>query len=108
MERGVRIMIIYKSTNLINGKIYIGKQKTNDKNYFGGGINIKKDITKVEEQLRGNCEPYRVESADNVDDVFNFFEQCLHYHISLSGGETYNLGSERDNWLRFKKDYRKY
>ena len=29
---------IYKTTNTINGKIYIGKEKHNDKNYLGSGI----------------------------------------------------------------------
>lgn len=32
--------IIYKVTNCINNKIYIGKSKTNDPNYFGSGLKI--------------------------------------------------------------------
>lgn len=31
-------MIIYKTTNLINGKIYIGKDEKNKKSYLGSGI----------------------------------------------------------------------
>ena len=39
-------MQIYKITNLINGKIYVGKDTTNDKNYFGSGLLIKRSIEK--------------------------------------------------------------
>lgn len=39
-------MIIYKTTNLINGKIYIGQDSKNNKNYFGSGDLIKKAIKK--------------------------------------------------------------
>ena len=30
-------MIIYKTTNLINKKIYVGKDKKENPNYFGSG-----------------------------------------------------------------------
>jgi len=39
-------MIIYKTTNLINGKIYIGKDKYNNPEYFGSGFILKKSIKK--------------------------------------------------------------
>jgi group I intron endonuclease len=34
-------MIIYKTTNLINGKIYVGQSKHNNKHYYGSGTYIK-------------------------------------------------------------------
>jgi len=37
-------MVIYKITNLINGKIYVGKNKANDLNYYGSGSLIKHAI----------------------------------------------------------------
>lgn len=40
-------MVIYKITNLINGKIYVGKSKYDDKTYMGSGIaleNAKKNM----------------------------------------------------------------
>lgn len=39
-------MVIYKITNLLNGKFYIGQDMKNDPNYFGSGVLIKKAIKK--------------------------------------------------------------
>lgn len=39
-------MIIYKTTNLINNKIYIGKDKNNNPKYFGSGKILKLAIKK--------------------------------------------------------------
>ena len=39
-------MIIYKTTNLINNKSYIGQSKYDDKNYLGSGPLLKKAIKK--------------------------------------------------------------
>jgi group I intron endonuclease len=39
-------MIIYKTTNLINGKFYIGKDLYNNSSYFGSGILLKNAILK--------------------------------------------------------------
>lgn len=39
-------MIIYKTTNLINNKIYIGQDKNNRKSYFGGGTIMRLVIKK--------------------------------------------------------------
>lgn len=39
-------MIIYKTTNLLNGKIYIGQDSKNDPNYLGSGKTLKRAINK--------------------------------------------------------------
>ena len=38
--------VIYKTTNLINGKIYIGQSNGKAKYYLGSGINFKKALKK--------------------------------------------------------------
>ena len=39
-------MIIYKTTNLVNGKIYIGQDSNNNPNYLGSGKLLKYAISK--------------------------------------------------------------
>lgn len=39
-------MIIYKTTNLVNGKFYVGKDSKNDPNYLGSGRILKRSIKK--------------------------------------------------------------
>jgi len=40
------IMIIYKTTNLLNGKIYVGKDSNNNEHYLGSGIKLIRAIRK--------------------------------------------------------------
>jgi hypothetical protein len=53
-------VIIYKTTNLINNKIYIGKSNTNNSDYLGSGKRLKLAIKKYgkenfkKEMLRSN------------------------------------------------------
>jgi hypothetical protein len=39
-------MIIYKTTNLTNGKFYVGKDERNKPDYLGSGINLQRAIKK--------------------------------------------------------------
>ena len=39
-------MIIYKTTNLINGKFYIGQDANNQLNYYGSGLLLSKAVSK--------------------------------------------------------------
>lgn len=39
-------MIIYKTTNIINGKIYIGKDSNDNPSYLGSGLYLKRAIKK--------------------------------------------------------------
>lgn len=57
-------MIIYKTTNLINGKFYIGKDSFNDPEYLGSGKLIKSAIKKYG---RGNFKKEIIEYCDDID-----------------------------------------
>ena len=39
-------MIVYKTTNLINGMIYVGKDSNDNPNYLGSGLHLKRAIKK--------------------------------------------------------------
>lgn len=73
-------MIIYKTTNLINGKIYIGKSKYDDNKYLGSGKilrfafrkygrnNFKKEIIDTAETLEelNNKEMYWIKELNSI------------------------------------------
>jgi hypothetical protein len=90
-------MEIYKITNKINGKIYVGKDTTSNINYYGSGILIKRAIKKygiqnfVKEIIDrtedyvtlSDKEKYWIESYDSTNPLIG-------YNISLGGdgGDT--------------------
>ncbi len=39
-------MVIYKTTNLVNGKFYIGQDSNNNSDYLGSGLRLKRSIKK--------------------------------------------------------------
>jgi hypothetical protein len=66
-------MIIYKTTNLINGKIYIGQTKHPDnKRYLGSGTYIKKSIKKYGRQnfLRETLEVCNTQQELNERELY--------------------------------------
>jgi group I intron endonuclease len=94
--KGITHMIIYKTTNLKNGKIYIGKDMNNDPYYLGSGKLLRQAIKKygkeafVKEVLE-ECTPFNI----NDREIFwiNHYqskERIIGYNIASggSGGDT--------------------
>jgi group I intron endonuclease len=83
-------IIIYKTTNLINGKIYIGKDSHNNPNYIGSGKLIKYAIKKYgKENFTKEILEYC--NTDNIDEreiywIKEFNSMNNGYNIS-SGGQ---------------------
>lgn len=90
-------MQIYKITNLINGKIYIGKDTISDKNYYGSGLLIKRSINKHGIE---NFKKEILEECNNNDELcirekywiekYNSTNSQIGYNISKGGdgGDT--------------------
>lgn len=102
-------MIIYKTTNTINGKIYIGKDEFNRKRYLGSGIYLKLAIKKYG---RDKFEKSIIDHADNRDDLdekerfwIKFYDarnQAVGYNIAL-GGEGFNGRHSEESKLKMRK-----
>jgi len=82
-------MIIYKTTNLINGKVYIGKYKGTNKFYFGSGKLIKQAIEKY-----GKENFIRETLEDGITDEQILDEKEIYwikYYHARDRGVGYNL-----------------
>lgn len=80
---------VYKITNKINGKIYIGKHKTNDLDdgYFGSGKVLRHAIKK--HGIENFIKEY-IEIFDNEEDM-NVLESKLVNPTFVANSSTYNL-----------------
>lgn len=78
-------MIIYKTTNLLNGKIYIGKDKKNNKNYFGSGVALKESIKK---HGKNNFKKEFICFCNNLEEL-NKKEK---YYIKFYNSQDRNIG----------------
>ena len=82
-------MIIYKTTNLINGKIYIGKDKINKDRYFGSGTILKNAIKKYKKK---NFKKEILEHCDNEDHL----NEREKYWIKKLKSQDRNIGYNID------------
>jgi len=107
-------MIIYKTTNLINGKFYIGKDKYNNLNYLGSGKILKQAIEKYGENnfSKEILEECSNETELNEKEIFwidklNACENGYNIAVGGEGGDTISNHPDRDeicknhsNWMQ--------
>ena len=73
-------MVIYKTTNLLNGKFYIGKDEKNNPEYLGSGKILKQSISKH------GVEQFKKEILEKIYGKYyekDYFKgRCLSVHIN--------------------------
>lgn len=100
------IYIIYKTTNLINGKIYVGQHNTSaDDGYLGSGVLLKKSINKYSrESFNREIIEYCTSSNVNDREIFWIAELSATengYNIAAGGGGCRGVcryGEENSNY----------
>lgn len=102
-------MIIYKITNLINNKIYIGQDKNDDPNYFGSGILIKKSIKKYGKENFLKETLCICNTIDELNEKERFYidEYCstnkkIGYNISVGGTNGVMLNRKHSDETKMK------
>jgi hypothetical protein len=99
-------MYIYKVTNEINDKVYIGlstvKSKYNRKNYYGSGLLIKKALKKYGKE---NFRKEILFESDNIEELKEMEIQLIRESNEL-GEDSYNIaeGGQTGHWTHYKTE----
>lgn len=104
-------MIIYKTTNLINGLIYIGKAcgKSVSNGYLGSGAKLKQDITKYGKDAFNRVTIDAAESR--ADQCKKEIFWIAFYRVNLGRGSLYNIadgGQDGGNFWGEKENHPMY
>lgn len=88
-------MIIYKTTNNVNGKIYIGKDSKNNPEYYGSGLLISRAIIKYGKE-NFTKEIIEICTESNINDreiywieQYQSFNKNIGYNIAMGGDGGY-------------------
>ena len=98
---------IYETTNLINGKKYIGKHISNkfDNNYYGYGIGLKRALNKY------GKENFKIKILEEVEDLALLSKSETDYIIKINAVKDNNYynnsyGGEDEGWSGINKMYK--
>lgn len=98
-------MIIYKTTNLVNGKIYIGQDSKNNPEYLGSGLKLNRAIQKYgkhnfKKEILEICETREHLNLREIHWIHELksTDDKIGYNLTYggSGGNAYNLLTEEE------------
>jgi len=102
-------MVIYKTTNLINGKIYIGQDSKNNNKYLGSGDLLKKAIKKYgkenfKKEILETCSSQLELDEKERLHIFelNSTDKNIGYNISVGGRNGTTLNRKMSNETKKK------
>jgi len=95
-------MIIYKTTCLINKKLYIGLQTNDDKNYLGSGKNIKLAIKKYGKH---NFVKETIDIADTLEQLQQKEIYWIAFYNSTNSKIGYNITAGGDSGHKLTKQH---
>lgn len=81
-------MIIYLTTNLVNGKKYIGLDTNNDDNYLGSGVHIKRAILKYGKE---NFTKQILETCKNREELSSCEKKWIKEYNAVESKNFYNV-----------------
>lgn len=81
-------MIIYLTTNLVNGKQYIGKDRNNNPYYLGGGVLLKEDIKVFG---KSNFKKETLEVCSSIEELKQKEVYWLEHFNAAGNNNFYNL-----------------
>jgi len=102
-------MVIYKTTNLQTGKIYIGKDKYNNPKYLGSGVKLKDAIKSYG---RDKFSKIILEHCSSYEDLNIRESYWIQFYNSTNPEIGYNISTGGDGGDNFtnhpnKEEYRK-
>jgi hypothetical protein len=86
-------MQVYKITNIVNGKIYIGKDTLSNRNYMGSGVLIKRAIKKY------GVDSFKKEilhETEDYNDLSNSEKYWIEFYKSNNRDIGYNISNGGD------------
>jgi group I intron endonuclease len=98
-------MVIYKTTNLINGMLYIGKKSQDCNTYLGSGFLLKRAIAKYG---RENFKKEIIDTANTLDELnekekywisfYNTIDKSIGYNLTIGGegGDTISMHPDKE------------
>ena len=88
-------MIIYQTTNLINGKKYIGRDAWNRPNYLGGGRALKNAIKKYGKE---NFKKEILEYCNSKEELLDREAYWLKFYNVVEDPNFYNMTLSSKGW----------